>query len=60
MADTAQEILLDLLSSLRNFEAADEDDKAADEAAISATYTAVDALNRLGYRKGADGQYHKR
>lgn len=58
--NAAQELLLDLLSALRNFETSDEDDKAADDAAISATFAAADALSRLGYRKGADGLYHKR
>jgi hypothetical protein len=59
MNDT-QEILLDALSALRNFEAADEGDRDADAAAVLAVYAATDALTALGYRKGADGQYHRR
>lgn len=56
----AQEILLDLLTALRQFEAADEDDKAADAVAVEAAFKATKELAELGYRRGADGNYHKR
>jgi hypothetical protein len=45
----AQEILLDLLTALRNFEAADEGDKQADADAIDAVLDAADKLK--GYRR---------
>ena len=55
-----QEILLDALSELRKFEAADEDDKQADADAIEAVFDCVAKLQAIGYRKGADGAYHRR
>lgn len=56
----AQEILLDLLTALREFEGAEESDTVADAEAIKATFKATLELTQLGYRKGADGEYRRR
>jgi hypothetical protein len=55
-----QDILLGLLTELRNYEASDEDDKQAEADAVLAVVLAKNRLFGIGWHGGDDGKAHKR